>query len=256
MDVNTLALELATARRASVRLTDYPCPPPQDIAQAYEVQNLISDNMGSAVVGWKVGVTSEIARKMLGVDEPFSGPLYDEYSQQSPGKISVSSHDLRIVEAEIGFRMKTDLAPRSQPYTKHEVEASIATVHPVFEVVNKRLPGDLKDNVCWLIADGGVDHAFIHGPGITYAPEMDLAAETVVVNHNGEFATEGFGKNAMGNPLDVVVWLANHLNARNKTLKANDWVSTGLIAGIVIVEAGSTLTAQYKTLGQITVEFT
>jgi len=168
MDIDALGAELARARLAPTRLPDYPCSPPENIDQAYLVQDIMASHMGSAVVGWKIGVTSKIAREMLGLSEPLSGPLFADFCLASPAKFKVGRQDLRIVEAEIGFRMKHDLVPRNAPYTTGEVADAIATVHPVFEIVNKRLPGDLKDNACWLIADGGVDHAFIYGSGIDF----------------------------------------------------------------------------------------
>jgi len=255
MDVDALGTELARARLAPTRLADYPCSPPESIDQAYLVQDIMAAHMGSAVVGWKIGVTSKIAREMLGLDEPLSGPLFADFVMPSPAKFKVDRHDLRIVEAEIGFRMGYDLAPRDTPYTTPEIAAAIATVHPVFEIVNKRLPGDLKDNACWLIADGGVDHAFIYGAGIEFDPAMDMSAETVSVNLDGEFITDGIGANALGDPLNVVVWLVNHLNGRGITLKRDDWVSTGLIADVVIADAGSIIVADFKSLGSVSLEF-
>jgi len=254
MDVDALGTELARARLAPARLTDYPCSPPESIEQAYLVQNIMAANMGSAIVGWKIGVTSKIARKMLGLDEPLSGPLFANFCLSSPAKFKVAPEDLGIVEAEIGFSMEHDLVPRNAPYTTQEVAAAIATVHPVFEIVNKRLPGDLKDNACWLIADGGVDHAFIYGPGSDFNPAMNMATETVSVKLDGEPATDGIGANALGDPLNVVVWLANHLSGRGITLKGGDWVSTGLLSDVVIANAGSFIVAEFQSLGSVSLE--
>ncbi len=254
MDLNQLGCELARLRLAPTRLPDYPCPPPENFNQAYQVQDVMAAHMGSDVVGWKIGVTSKVAREMLGMEEPLSGPLFADFVQPSPAKFKIEPIDLRIIEAEIGFRMKYSLAPRSEPYSIEEAMAAIATVHPVFEVVNKRLPGDLKDNACWLIADGGVDHGFIYGPGTEFDPAMDLATETVRVTLDGQPVTEGIGANALGNPLNVVLWLANHLSGRNITLNAGDWVSTGLIADVVVGDAGSIIVAEYETLGSIRLE--
>ncbi len=255
MDIDALGIELARARLAPTRLAEYPCSPPGNINEAYVVQDIMAAHMGSAVVGWKIGVTSKVAREMLGLDEPFSGPLFADFCLPSPAKFKVSPQDLRIVEAEIGFRMKHDLVPRNAPYTTGEVTAAIATVHPVFEVVNKRLPGDLKDNACWLIADGGVDHAFIYGAGIEFNSAMDMAAETVSVSLDGEAATDGIGANALGDPLNVVIWLANHLSGRGITLKRGDWVSTGLLSDVIIANADSIIVAEFQNLGSVSLEF-
>lgn len=207
--------------------------------------------IGSPRVGWKVGVTSEAARQMLGFDEPFSGPMFERFTQASPGRVAVSMEDLRILEPEIGFRMGEGLPPRGAEYAMQEVQAAIATVHPVFELVNKRLPGTVKDAPGWLVADGGLHHAFVYGPGFDYAPGMDLAGEAVSVFLDGKLVTEGAGANALGDPLNVVLWLANHLRTRGIGLRAGDWVSTGLLTDVVVPEPGARVRAEFATLGQV-----
>lgn len=247
---------LAKARLASVRLAEYPCEVPVDLAAAYDEQEAMADAMALPRVGWKVGVTSAAAREMLGLEEPFCGPMYAPYVMPSPAEFSVDATDLRIVEAEIGFRMKRDLAPRSGDFTSAEVAAAIATVHPVFELANKRLPGTAKDDARWLIADGALNQAFVYGAGVAFNPDMDLAAETVRVSVDGSFVTEGVGANALGNPLNVIEWLANHLSARGITLKAGDWVSTGLICDVVFPDPGATVQAEFSSLGKVTLHLT
>lgn len=245
---------LAKARLAGERLTEYPNEVPMDLAAAYTEQQAMADAMALPRVGWKVGVTSAAAREMLGLEEPFSGPMYAPYAMPSPAEFRVDANDLRIVEAEIGFRMKNDLVPRAEDYTLKEVSAAIATVHPVFELANKRLPGTAKDDARWLIADGALNQAFIYGAGVAFDSAMDLAAETVRVSVDGTFVTEGVGANALGNPLNVIEWLANHLSARGITLKAGDWVSTGLMCDVVFPDPGATVVAEFGSLGSVTLK--
>ncbi|PCJ86207.1 MAG: hypothetical protein COA52_15295 [Hyphomicrobiales bacterium] len=251
MDIAATGAILAKARLNAKRLDDYPCPPPQTMEEAYAVQDVVTRALDTPIVGWKVGATAKAAREMLGVDEPFCGPLLEGFVLSAPGPISVTASDLRIVEAEIAFRMKRDLPSRNQPYAMDDIVDAIATVHPVFEIANKRLPGTIKDNVCWLVADGGVNQAFVYGPGVAFDPSMDMAAETVQVSVDGKAATTGIGATALGNPLAVVVWLANHLSGRNIVLKAGDWVSTGLICDVLTPDPGATLVADYKTIGSV-----
>lgn len=84
---------------------------------------------------------------------------------------------------------------------------------------------------------------------------MDLAAETVEVAVNGETVTTGIGSNALGNPLDVVVWLANNLSQRGITLNTGDWISTGLLSDVVILELGASMKADYSSLGSVSLDF-
>lgn len=253
--MNETASKIAKARLAAKRLEDYPGAAPADMAQAYSVQDDMIKAMGLPVVGWKVGATGAIAREMLGIDEPFAGPLFDTLVTTSPSTLSVDEGDLRIVEAEIAFKMKASVGPRDKPYVLDEITPHIGTVHPVFEIVNKRLPGTLKENVCWLVADGGVNQSFVYGTGVEFNASMDLSAETVEVAVNGETVTKGIGSNALGNPLDVVVWLANNLSQRGITLNAGDWISTGLLCDVVILELGASMKADYSSLGSVSLDF-
>jgi len=81
-----------------------------------------------------------------------------------------------------------------------------------------------------------------------------MATETVSVSLDGEPVTNGIGANALGDPLNVVVWLANHLSGRGITLKSGDWVSTGLLSDVVIANAGSIIIAEFQSLGTVSLE--
>lgn len=256
MSAAEIGSKIAASRLASTRMEDYPGSPPANVSEAYKTQDLMTAEMALPIVGWKVGATGEVARKMLNVDEPFSGPLFAPLVTPSPAKLDIDAGDLRIVEAEIGFKMQSTIEPRDAVYSRDEIAAAIATVHPVFEIVNKRLPGTLKDNVCWLIADGGVNQSFVYGEGTKFDSGLDMSVETVEVFVDGASVSTGIGSNALGNPLDVVVWLANNLSERGITLNAGDWVSTGLLCDVVILEPGSNISAHYSSLGNISLDFT
>lgn len=251
---NSYAAPIVKARLEGKKLTDYPGQVPDSIDEAYVIQDALIRAMDSPVVGWKVGATAAAARKRLGLDEPFSGPIFEQCALPSPARVSLAESDLRIVEAEIGFCMKKTLVPRSHPYTTENIITSIGTVHPVFELANKRLPGTFKDDVRWFVADGGLNQALIYGTGIKFLPGMELIAETVNVSIDDKHFSQGIGANAMGNPLDVVVWLANHLSARGIALKTGNWIATGLICDMVFAELGAKITAEYLTLGSVVLE--
>lgn len=251
MDIETIAKILADARKQSCRLPDYPCACPTSVNEAYVIQDATTIAMESPVVGWKVGVTSEAARKLLGVSEPISGPLLEDYVFDSGVAIHVSWEDLRIVEAEIGFRMKVDLVPRDRPYLYEDILISIATVHPVFELANKRLPGTAKDAPEWIIADGSLNQAFVVGDAVDFQPGMNLATEAVTVDVDGSPFSNGVGSNALGDPIAVITWLANHLSARGITLRKDDLVATGLICDVLFGEPGTLVTASFANIGTV-----
>lgn len=254
MDATATGQLLAKARLNAERLDDYPCPTPTSLDEAYAIQDAMIEAMQLPIAGWKIGCTSQAARTALGIDEPISGPIFETFVSPGPAAVPVGENDLRIVEAEIGLRLKRDLGPRDTAYTKADVLDAIATVHPMFEVANKRLPGSQKEAAVWIVADGAINQAIIFGNGIPFDADMDLANETVKVIVDGVQATDGIGSNALGGPLEVLVWIANHLSDRGIGLKANDLVSTGLICDLLQPDQGATIVAEFSTIGTLSLK--
>src|SRR5947207_15956479 len=65
----------------------------------------------------------------------------------------------------------------------------------------------------------------IHGQGVVLGSPLvplqglDLALEGVVFEHNGEIVGTYTAAEVMGNPLNALAWLANHLAVRGQALK-------------------------------------
>ncbi|UYV36301.1 fumarylacetoacetate hydrolase family protein [Rhodobacteraceae bacterium D3-12] len=256
MDHQTLGRVLAEARREGRKLRDYPCDRPESLDDAFAVQDAMVAAMGVLVAGWKVGLTSKLAQEVVGVDAPFAGPVFADAVFESGAGLGLAEGDLGILEAEVGFRMKESLPPRDGAYTRAEVLGAVGAVMPVFEWVNKRLPGDIREAKEWLVADGTFNSAVICGAEVAFDPGMDLRGETVAVFQDGEEKASGVGANALGDPAEVLVWLANDLRRRGKGLRAGDVVATGLLSGLVYAEAGADYAARFATLGQVNLRVT
>ncbi len=252
MDIETVGRALAKARRAGRKLGEYPCATP-DMGEALAIQAAMVAAMGAPVVGWKVGLTSLRAQEICGVDAPLAGPVFEGSVWESGAEIALFEGDLGILEAEIGLRMRTDLAPRDAPYERAEVLAAVGEVLPVFEWVNKRLPGGIREVAEWLAADGVINRGLICGAGQKFDPGRDVAGERVTVRRDGVAVTEGVGANAMGGADAVITWLANDLSARGVGLHKGDVVATGLICDVAHAVPGVRFEAGFTSLGPVAV---
>lgn len=250
MDHDAAGRALAEARRVGRKLEGYPCEAP-DMAGALAIQDAMAAAMGAQVVGWKVGLTSRRAQEICGVNAPLAGPVFDGFIWESGAGIALVEGDLGIIEAEVGFRIGADLPPRAAGYGRDEVLAAVRGVLPVFEWVNKRLPGGIMEKAEWLTADGVINRGVVCGGELAYARAMDLKAEQVRVTVDGAEVTRGVGSAALGDPAEVLVWLANDLNARGKGLRAGDLVATGLICDVVQAVPGARVEAEFSTLGKV-----
>ena len=256
MDFDKIGAQLADARQKSVKLDDYPTDAPFGLDEAYEMQDAMIRSMSAPVVGWKVGLTSKASQDMMGVAEPMSGPLFDGSVFSDNAELTVSESDLGIVEAEIGITLGADLNTDKAAFAQSDIMAVIGSVHPMFELATKRLPGGMRETAQWIVADGGINQAIVVGAGIAFSPEIDLAMMKAQVAQNDKPVSEGIGSNVMGSPVSVMVWLADHLKSRGISLKKGDFIATGLVCDMLIGNSGDRFKADFEGIGSVTMRLT
>ncbi len=254
MDILQIAKILVEARKADIRLPSLPSPEPTDLAEAYKIQDATIDLMGITVTGWKVGATSDIGMQALGIDHPISGPLFDNHNHPSPAAIHTADDCMCIIEAEFAISLKHDLPPRERLYTMEEADNAIAAIHPAIEVVNTRCIDGFSVGVHWVVADGAANQAFIYGDGFENWRQLVLPAHPVFVEINGAPKGSGSGAAVLGNPLKVFHWAINHLSARNITVKAGQYISTGITTPVITALTGDVIEADFGILGTVELE--
>jgi 2-keto-4-pentenoate hydratase len=247
------AQALALARKSGEKLDRYPGSQPPDLAAAFDLQAEVTRALGWKRCGWKVGATSALAQTMLRIDGPFAAPLFAERLFASGEHVECAVSSDRILEPEIAFVMRATLAAKGEPYSVAEVLDAVATVHPAIEVVNPRLPLGLKEPIEWTIADGGINDAFVLGPGVAPLLASQYVAVEVRARQNGAEVTSGIGANVLGGPELVLTWLANHLTATERKLEAGDIVTTGLLTNILKGQRGDEVTAEFSGIGRASV---
>ena len=198
--------------------------------------------------------TSDVGMKALGVDHPLSGPLFQSYTHKSPASITTHEDSMCIIEAEFAFSMKYDLPPKATDYSREEVCNAIAAIHPAIEIVNTRCIDGFTAGANWTVADFTANEAFIIGEAVVDWRQFDLANHVIYVEINGAPKEKGVGAAVLGHPINVLHWLVNHLSARNITLKATDFVSTGITTPIITGLKGDSVEADFGSLGLVEVE--
>lgn len=250
-----LPVQLARARVQGHTISA-PAPIPS-LQDAYVLQESVAGLLASPTCGWKVGSTSAEAQARLGTDEPGAGRLLARFVYGDGDTIVVhAAHDLQI-EVEFALRVAKDIIPRETPYAAAEVLAHLDAVLPALELVGSRFSAGLAGAGRSLVtADGGANIAFANGAPSLLSGTGSLAEMSCQLIHNGTVAASGTGARALGDPLNVMVWLANHLSARGITLKAGELVSTGTCTGLIPIAIGDELTGDFGPLGRVTVQLT
>ena len=229
---------------------------PGDEASAYAVQRGAAEASGYEIAGFKIGATAQFAMDLLGVSEPFFGPLHREAFRQNDATVSLPMAHTPGIESEFAVGLAADLPRRAEPWTKEEVEAAVAWVGPAFEIVGTRLESGLPGAGMLVIADGGANIDFVCGPTDADWRGADLTAHPVTLRINGvEVASGHSGMLVFGDPVSGVAWLANHPELGARGLKAGDVVTTGTCTGITPLSPGDEAEADYGTLGKVRARF-
>lgn len=251
-----LAARLAAARLDGAVVVADPADRPVDLAAAYAVQRDVTALLGPVSDAWKVGSTSAAAQARLGTTEPGAARVPARFRFHSGASIPVhAAHDL-WVEAEFALRLGADLPPRAAPYTKADVLAAIDGVAPALEIVGSRLSGGLSGSGRLLVtADGGANVALVTGDVMTGWRAFDLPGHGVRLRRNDAAEAAGTGEQALGDPVNVLLWIANFQRLRDG-LCAGALVSTGTCTGLVRVGPGDRLVGDFGDIGLVEARLT
>jgi 2-keto-4-pentenoate hydratase len=251
-----LARRLWEARRSGGVVPSDEVEHPQSTRDAYAIQNEIAALCREATRGFKVGSTSKEAQRVLGTNEPGSALLLSPYVYESPATILIDPAHTPAVEGEFAFKLGRDLLPRTAPYALDEVADAVAGVAGAIEVVGTRFSGGLAGKGRWLVtADCGANIAFVGGPWRHDLRSLDLKTHPVTMTINGVLRGTGTGECALGDPMNVLLWLANQQSAEGRGLKSDEIVATGTCTGLDRVFPGDRVRSDFGDLGAVEISF-
>ena len=239
---------LLQARRTVTPIPELPTGlRPTTLAEAYFLQDVMIVEMG-AIAGYKVGAPSPEAT-------PLFAPMFDFGIASSGSLIGTHMRRLRGIEAEIAFLIGHDLPPRTEPYTREEVVAAIASAHPAVELIESAYIYPTKVDRLSMIGDLQIHGGFVHGPAFAGWKDFDFSQEQVAVSIDSVVRVEE-GKNAFGPDLvKLVQWLANEGQARTGGLYKGQWITTGSWTGLTLADAGSTVHVHFAHAGDVRLTF-
>lgn len=253
--MNHLTQDLWDARRLGHTIDVARNDLPKTTDEAYEVQEAIAELSGLPRRGYKIGSTSAEAQRLLATDEPGAGVLLAPFVHESPARIAIVPEQMPAVEGEFAFRIGRDLPWRAENYTVAEIAEAIESVAGAIEVVGTRFSGGLEGKGRLLTtADGGVNIALATGSWTNFRAQ-DLREHGVTMTINDDLRGSGTGSRALGDPLNVLLWLVNHLSRRGVGLKAGEIVATGTCTGLDPVQPGDVARADFGIFGLVVIEF-
>jgi 2-keto-4-pentenoate hydratase len=218
--------------------------------QQLQIQAFLAE--GRTIAGHKVGLTSAVMQRQMGVDQPDYGHLLDDFFHLENSPIPAEKYLQPRVEPEVAFVLKKPL--RGPGVTVPQAISAVDYCLPALEIIDSRIR-DWKIGIRDTIADNASSGGLVLGSTPTPLGAVDLRLSGCVLTRNGEVVGTGAGGAVLGSPITSLVWLANTVGALGVTLEAGHVVLPGSITASVPVAPGDTFTATFAGLGSVTARF-
>jgi 2-keto-4-pentenoate hydratase len=246
---------LLAVRRGSPRLAKLPSElVPQTLTDAYAIQLALLEEMQSGIAGWKASVFKG--------EDGACAPLAANAVVDAPAYVQILRPPLKDpppygIEAEVAFRLGRDLPALAHGarYERDAVCEAVVSAHAVIEVVASRFIDTQAVSKLELVADQLINSLLVVGPSCPNWQALPLTSLPLEVRVEGHPVFQGRGGHPQGDPLIPLVWLANHLSALGRGLRAGELVTTGSCGGVQFVAAEQSATAHFSGLGSAVVTF-
>lgn len=220
---------------------------------AYAIQEaVISAKLaqGESLVGAKVGLVAAAKQAAMGIDEPVYGWLTDRMRLHGSEPINTAALCQPRVEPEIVFVLGDDLA--GPGVTAERVRDATAYVCGGLEILDSRYR-DYAFTFADVVADNTSAARFILGGERAHPRDLDVPLLGCVLRRDGEVIETATAAAVMGDPAEAVALLANFLGRNGRRLE-RDWIvlSGGMTAPVALVP-GSTVLADFHSLGSVSV---
>lgn len=227
---------------------------PRSRADGYAIQDRWPEEARDDVAGWKIAATSAAGQRHIAVSAPMAGPVFARHVHGDGAVVSLANVGMRVAECEIVFRMGERFVPRAPPYTRVEALARVASVHPGIEIPDSRFAAFERAGEAQLIADCACMNEMVVGRAATHAGDRaiaELPGLRIQARVGDGRVLDGVGANALGDPVEALVWLVNELSIHGRTLEAGQFVMTGTCTTPIPVAAGDVISVDYGSVGSL-----
>lgn len=253
---------LSAARAARRKLAPLGTLAPADEAEAYAVQAALAANHGAVPpAGFKVGATAAAMQAYLGVATPAAG--FMAAASLKPDGFTTAFGDWLSpgTECEVALRLGADIPFTGVSPSREAAAAAVAAVLPAIEIVENRYTDMKAVGTPTLIADQFFNAAAVLGPETRFSPAALAAGALRDVSGgmrvDGVLFGEGRGADLLGDPLEVLRWLAASGAASVfGGLRAGQVILCGSVTPPAWLAGPGLVEVAFSGLGAVSVRFT
>lgn len=224
-----------------------------DLETAYAVQDetlRLRLARGETLIGVKLGLTSRAKQRRMNVDAPLTAWLTDAMILPAGERVPRDKLIHPRAEPEIVLVLGRDL--KGPGVSAATALCAVDRVLGGIELIDSRYT-DFRFTLSDVVADNASSGYFVTGPLARGIDGFDLASEPCALLVNGSVHDTATGAAVQGHPAEALALAANDLGRRGHTLR-KDWIIlTGGMTDAVHVGPDTTVTADFGTLGHVTV---
>ncbi len=235
-DPNKAASILAQAWRGGLLMTELPeAARPQTMAQGYDIQDRLMQQMGLSSVGWKLGIGSQAQKRDLGVGRSVAGRIPANALYRDGETVELPNAAPVTVEFEIAYILGRDILPNEPAFP---VLDAVSETLVSFELVLSRFMD--RRAVGWpsFAADNGACQAVVLGDTIATS-EIPALVESLIVLVDGEEKARAVTGDDVTDPASALADLVAIARERGMILPKGSIISTGTVSRPFNVTAAS-----------------
>ena len=157
------------------------------------------------------------------------------------------------IEFELAVRIAQDMTSIQGPWNRENILPFIGQVYPAFELVLDRNADYQNLDILSVVADNAWSGGAVLGSECSEWQHLDFDRLPVEKIINGKKKTSVTGQ-ALGNPMNSVVWLANYLNQSGSLIQAGQILMTGSTFATHSAEKGDVIEYSIEQVGMVKIE--
>ncbi|NQW21199.1 MAG: fumarylacetoacetate hydrolase family protein, partial [Chloroflexi bacterium] len=221
------------------------------------LHNLLNEAGYGRRVGYKIGCTTPVMQKFLGINNPCAGGIYNTSTNYIAVTAQFDDFSHPGVECEIAAFIGDDLLPSKDGtlFTRESVAPAVQALFGAIEIVDDRWTDYKTVDTPSLIADDFFASGIVlsRPKPVSEAPDLSTARGHMTIN--GSQVGEGTTGDILGHPYEALAWLANSLAERDSYLKSGEIVMLGSVVQTQWVERGDEVSVDIDGIGGALVKF-
>ena len=201
------------------------------------------------VTGYKLALTSKAMQNMFGVNTPFKGNLFSDTILKGDQVVSLKNYGRLGVEFELAIEIGEDFGTNSNDLTVEKCMSKVSAVYPAFELIDDRNADYPKVDLISQTADNSWNANTVLGSKSENFSHLDFSTNEVFKTVNGNTEKSVTGE-ALENPFNAVIWMAEFLNNRGSELKKGQIVMTGSTFPTYFPQKGDRLEYEVLDVGK------